>query len=137
MLDLALLPGDYAICRLPADAPLPAGLGGSKGVVSVTWTPDELSIMCPTERAPAGANVETPWRCFRVAGPVDLALTGILASIVTPLADARVNIFAFSTFDTDYLLVPAVRLAEATAALTKAGHRLSPAPQQPATRFSC
>jgi uncharacterized protein len=125
MLDLALLPGDYAICRLPADAPLPAGLGGSGGVVSVTWTPDELSIMCPTGQAPANAVVETPWRCFRVAGPVNLALTGILASIVSPLAEARVNIFAFSTFDTDYLLVPAVRLAEAIAALTNAGHRLS------------
>jgi len=125
MLDLALLPGDYAICRLPADAPLPAGLGGSGGVVSVTWTPDELSIMCPTGQAPADAVVETPWRCFRVAGPVNLALTGILASIVSPLAEARVNIFAFATFDTDYLLVPAVRLAEAIAALTNAGHRLS------------
>jgi uncharacterized protein len=124
-LDLALLPGDYAICRLPADAPLPAGLGGSGGVVSVTWTPDELSIMCPTGQAPADAVVETPWRCFRVAGPVNLALTGILASIVSPLAEARVNIFAFSTFDTDYLLVPAVRLAEAIAARTNAGHRLS------------
>ena len=81
--------------------------------------------MCPTEQAPADAVVETPWRCFRVAGPVNLALTGILASIVSPLADARVNIFAFSTFDTDYLLVPAVRLAEAMAALTNAGHRVS------------
>jgi uncharacterized protein len=125
MLDLALLPGDYAICRLPANAPVPAGLGGSEGVVSVTWTPDELSIMCPTNQAPANAVVETPWRCFRVAGPVNLALTGILASIVSPLAEARVNIFAFSTFDTDYLLVPSVRLGEAIAALTNAGHRLS------------
>lgn len=34
------------------------------------------------------------------------------------------NIFAFSTFDTDYLLVPAVRLDEAVAALTGAGHRV-------------
>src|SRR5258706_208156 len=29
MLDLALLPGDYAICRLPAGSPLPAGPGRS------------------------------------------------------------------------------------------------------------
>jgi uncharacterized protein len=68
--------------------------------------------------------VEKPWRCFR-AGPVQLAQTGMLASIVTPLADARVNIFAFSTFDTDYLLVPSVRLTEAMGALASAGHRLS------------
>ncbi|MDG6110041.1 ACT domain-containing protein [Dactylosporangium aurantiacum] len=129
MLDLQVLPGDYAICRLPAGSPVPPGLveavAAGTDVISVTWTPDEVSILCPADRAPAGASVETPWRCLRVAGPVQLALTGILASIVSPLADARVNIFAFSTFDTDYVLVPAVRLGEALAALNAAGHRVT------------
>jgi hypothetical protein len=128
MLDLELLCDDYAVCRLPVGSALPAGLlahANDGGVVSVTWTQDEVSIMCPATRAPDGGSVETPWRCFRVAGPVNLALTGILASIVSPLAAARVNIFAFSTFDTDYLLVPSVRLAEAIGALTAAGHRVS------------
>ena len=124
MLDLQVLPGDYAICRLPAGTTMPAGLDpGPGGVVSVTWTPDEVSIICPSDRAPAGATVETPWRCLRVAGSVELTLTGVLASLTGPLAEARVNLFAFSTYDTDYLLVPAVRLAEAVAALTTAGHR--------------
>jgi hypothetical protein len=127
MLDLELLPGEYAICRLPAGSPLPPSLAEARagGVFSVTWTPDEVSILCPADQVPAEATVETPWRCLRVAGPVQLALTGILASIVSPLAAARVNIFAFSTFDTDYVVVPAVRLGEALAALTGAGHRLS------------
>ena len=129
MLDLALLPGDYAICRLPAGSSLPAGFveaaAALPDVVSITWTPDEVSILCRPDLAPDGAAVETPWRCLRVAGPVQLALTGVLASIVSPLADARVNIFAFSTFDTDYLFVPAVRLSEALAALSAAGHRVT------------
>lgn len=129
MLDLQVLPGDYAIGRLPARSPLPADLieaaATGSDVISVTWTPDEVSILCPADRVPAGASVETPWRCLRVAGPVQLALTGILASIVSPLAEARVNIFAFSTFDTDYVLVPAVRLGEALAALNAAGHRVT------------
>ncbi|GII24909.1 ACT domain-containing protein [Planosporangium mesophilum] len=128
MLHLELLREEYAVCRLPAGSPLPQSLLANTDrdqVVSVTWTPEEVSIMCPASCAPEGAAVETPWRCFRVAGPVNLALTGILASIVSPLADARVNIFAFSTFDTDYLLVPSVRLAEAVTALTAAGHRVS------------
>jgi hypothetical protein len=128
MLDLELLRDDYAVCRLPVGSALPIGLltrANDGGVVSVTWTADEVSIMCPAVHAPEGASVETPWRCFRVAGPINLALTGILASIVSPLADARVNIFAFSTFDTDYLLVPSVRLTEAIAALTAAGHHVS------------
>jgi uncharacterized protein len=128
MLDLELLGADYAVCRLPAGAPVPprlSELAAEGAVVSVTWTPEEVSIMCPTVHAPEDAAVETPWRCLRVAGPVNLALTGILASIITPLADARVNIFAFSTYDTDYLLVPSVRLAEAVAALLAAGFRIS------------
>ena len=128
MLDLELLADEYAVCRLPAGTPFPAslhGLAGGSDLVSVTWTPDETSVLCRADAAPADATVETPWRCLRVAGPVNLALTGILASIVNPLAEARVNIFAFSTYDTDYVLVPAVRLAEALAALNAAGHRVS------------
>jgi hypothetical protein len=128
MLDLELLREEYSVCRLPVGSDIPAGLlsrASQDGVVSVTWTPAEVSIMCPAAHAPEDAVVETPWRCFRVDGPINLALTGILASIVSPLADARVNIFAFSTYDTDYLLVPAVRLSEALAALAGAGHRVS------------
>jgi hypothetical protein len=128
MLDLDLLPEEYAVCRLPAGSPMPASLSSGpddKSVISVTWAPDELSIICPSDRVPPGAVVETPWRCFRVVGPLDLAMTGILASLVGPLADARVNIVTFSTFDTDYLLVPTVRLTEAVDTLTRAGHRMA------------
>jgi uncharacterized protein len=125
VLDLVLLPDDYAVCRLDVGTPIPAGLDASIGLVSVTWTPTEISLICPSQQAPPGALVNTPWRCFRVSGPLDLALTGILAALVNPLAEARVNIFAFSTYDTDYLLVPAVRLDEALAALSVAGHRVT------------
>ena len=117
MFDLDLLPEEYAVCRLPAGSPLPASLAGGpddKSVISVTWAPDELSIICPADRVPSDATVETPWRCLRVVGPLDLALTGVLASLIGPLAEARVNIVTFSTFDTDYLLVPTVRLGEAS-----------------------
>jgi hypothetical protein len=139
MLDLDLLPEEYAVCRLPAGSPLPASLvagpDGTRlaatpdrtkgGVVSVTWAADELSVICPSDRVPADAVAETPWRCLRVVGPLDFALTGVLASLVGPLAEARVTIVAFSTYDTDYLLVPTVRLAEALNTLTAAGHRIT------------
>ena len=128
MLDLDLLPEEYAVCRLPAGSKIPASLSAGptdRSVISVTWAPDELSIICPSDRVPEEAVVETPWRCFRVVGPLDLTLTGVLASLVGPLADARVNIVAFSTYDTDYLLVPTVRLTEAMDTLTKAGHRVA------------
>ena len=116
------------MCRLPAGSAIPASLSSGpddKSVISVTWAPDELSIICPSDRVPADAVVETPWRCFRVVGPLDLALTGVLASLIGPLADARVNIVTFSTYDTDYLLVPTVRLTEAIDTLTAVGHRIA------------
>ena len=125
MLDLVLMPDDYAVCRLNAGDAVPTGLDAGKGVVSITWTETELSIICPSNQAPASGTVNTPWRCFRVSGPANLALTGIIAALVNPLADARVNVFVFSTHDTDYVLVPSVRLDEARAALRSAGHRVS------------
>ena len=130
MLDLDLLPEEYAVCRLPAGSAIPASLSSGpddKSVISVTWAPDELSVICPADRVPEGATVEAAWRCLRVVGPLDLALTGVLASLIGPLADARVNIVAFSTYDTDYLLIPQVRLSEAVDTLLAAGHRLASA----------
>jgi hypothetical protein len=127
MLDIALLPGKYAVCRLAAGSALPPELSGglSNGdVVTVSWTADGISLICPADRAPEQAVGETDWRCLRVAEPLDLAVSGTLAALVDPLAAARVSVVAFSTYDTDYLLVPAVRLREATAALERAGHRV-------------
>ena len=131
MLDLVLLPDDYAVCRLDPGQQTPlgpaagAGNGAGETIYSVTWTGAEISIICPASQAPATGTVDAPWRCFRVNGPLDLALTGIMAALVNPLAQARVNVFTFSTYETDYVLVPAVRLAEAHAALTGAGHRIT------------
>jgi uncharacterized protein len=57
-----------------------------------------------------------------VQGPLDFSLTGILASLLKPLADAEISIFTLSTFDTDWVLVPAGSTGSATRALRAAGH---------------
>ncbi|MFI0792118.1 ACT domain-containing protein [Micromonospora rubida] len=127
MLDVALLPGEYAVCRLPAGSALRPALWGDLGdgeVVSVSWSADGVSVICPASRAPDEAEAETDWRCLRVVGPLGHPVTGTLAALVAPLAEARVNVVAFSTYDTDHVLVPAVRLDEATVTLRRAGHRL-------------
>jgi hypothetical protein len=122
-LSLRTLAGELAVCRLPTDAPAPAP--GAGALWSVTRTADELSIVCPVADAPAGAEVEGGWRALKVAGPLDFALTGILAAIAAPLAEAGVSIFAVSTYDTDYVLVRDAALPAAAAALRRAGHDVS------------
>lgn len=123
-LDLALLPGTFAVVRLAAGAGVPAwALEGA--VTSITRTPDELSIVCDAAAVPGDARAERGWRAIRVAGTIDFALTGILASVLAPLAAAQVSIFAVSTFDTDYVLVREAALERALAALGGAGHRVA------------
>jgi len=71
---------------------------------------------------PADVKHDRGWRCLRLSGSLDLDLTGVLASVLQPLAAAQVSIFAIATFDTDYVLVRAAQLEQAVAALRRAGH---------------
>lgn len=57
-------------------------------------------------------------------GLLNFAMTGILASISSALADADVSLFALSTYETDYILVDGSDLPEAVSALECAGHRI-------------
>jgi GNAT superfamily N-acetyltransferase len=124
--DLLVLPGKYAVCRLPAEEPLPAW--ATAGVfVSVTRTREELSVVCPEDAVPGGVECRRGWRCLRVAGRLDFSLVGVLASLLAPVAEAGVSVVALSTFDTDYFLVPEADLAAAAEALRGRGHRVGPA----------
>lgn len=120
-LPLCVLPGRLAICRLPSDAPLPEPPSHTD-FWSATRTEEELTIVLPEEAVPAGWKAERGWRCFKVLGPLDFGLTGILASLATSLAEAGVPIFAISTYNTDYILVKEENLEKARQALLASGH---------------
>jgi len=118
-LTLSLTSGRLAVCRLAPDAAVPTELlRAHPEFLSITRTADELSIVCPEELAPAGAKVQPGWRAFKVEGPLDFSLTGIMATLATPLATAKISLFAVATFDTDYLLVQERDLEAAIAALS-------------------
>ena len=121
---LNLLPGDYAVCQLRAGASLQ--VPAQAELWSLTRTAAEHSLVCAERDVPPDGvlKIEPGWRAFMLRGPFDFALTGILASVLNPLAAAGVGIFALSTFDTDYLLVKADRLDEAITALQRAGHEV-------------
>src|SRR5260370_13174528 len=123
-LELILLPERFAISQLAADSPIPAW--GTQGpFFSVTRTGDELSIVTELSRVPVGVQSQPGWRVLKVHGPFVLSQIGVLASLAPPLADARINLFAVSTFDTDYLLLASETFPVAIAPLERAVHTLS------------
>lgn len=120
-----VMPGDYAVVLLAADAPVPERLWKLDGLVSVTRTSNGLSIVCPAEDTPPAAERTEPgWRLLTVRGPLEFSLTGIMAALSGALAAAGVALFALSAFDTDHVLVRQVDLERAVAALRDAGHEV-------------
>ena len=115
---LTVEPGCWAVCRFAPGtdcSPLQGAL------FTAVWTPDETSVVCRYDAAPAAVPSQGPFAMLKVQGPLDFSLTGIMAALTKPLADADISIFAISTYDTDYLLVPEAKLADAVGALRGAG----------------
>jgi predicted enzyme related to lactoylglutathione lyase len=124
-LPLEVLGETLAVCRLPADAPLPRWAEGASQFLTVSRTREELSITAIQSIVPPDVRCERDYRALRVKSPLPLNLIGVLAAIADPLAAAGLSIFAISTFDTDYVLVKARDLEPAVAALERAGHQVS------------
>jgi len=137
---MKVLDGTLSICRLPASDRVPSwALELHEGFVSITRTPDELSIVCPEEAVPPDTTVEEGFRALVLPGPIPFTETGVLAGLATPLAAAGISIFAVSTYDTDYVLVRETELERALTALGAGGARRrvsSGSPFEPVIGFS-
>ncbi len=125
-MQIRTLDEEFALARLDARAPVPDWIGG-RDLIAVVRTRDELSIVCRSDAVPAGIiDVQRGFRGLAVVGTLDFGLTGVIAGLTRPLADAGIPIFSISTFDTDYMLVRAEKLAAAKAALAHAGYDVLP-----------
>jgi uncharacterized protein len=119
------VPGQFAVCRLAGDAPLPEW-AWTGPFSSVTRTAVELSIVCAADSVPEEHKPKTPWVCLKLEGPFPFSEVGILASFIDPLARNGVPVFAISTYDTDYVFVGQDSAGVALQALRDAGHELWP-----------
>ena len=119
--NLRTLPDSYAVVRLQPGSELPEWV--DKGPFrSVTRTEHEVSVVCRDHDVPEGESVDRGFTVLEVMGPLDFSLTGVIASLVAPLAEAEVPIFLISTFESDYVLVRSSDLGRAADVLEDAGH---------------
>ena len=113
-------PERLAIARLAHDAPAPSWPAG--GFVSVSRTCEELSIVCAQSSVPRDVRQERDRIGLVIMGVVPMTTVGLLASLCTALAEAKVPVFVVSTFDTDWILVHVEHFEAARAALLGLGH---------------
>jgi hypothetical protein len=117
-----------AVVRLGPGADLPEwAVSGT--LFSVTATATETSLVCAQAGVPRKARQQGPFTAFAVEGPLDFALTGVLSTLLTPLAEEEISVFTVSTFDTDWILVPADRADGAADVWRRSGHEVRPADQ--------
>ncbi len=118
-LTLSILSEKFGICHFEKNTPIPAWAKEKSSLTSITITDEELSIVCPQDRIPAGVMCEKDWRTFKLETVLDISSIGIVASLANPLAKAGISIFFISTYKTNYLLVEDGNLKKAKEILSK------------------
>lgn len=113
---LAVVPTPFLIEHL-AHATLPE----DDEWVAMVRAPEGLTVV---REAPHYVEDDRWFGLYAAETPHDLQTTGMLAALVAPLADARIPVFAASTYHADLVLVPEHRLDEAVGALKTAGHQV-------------
>lgn len=122
-LRLSVLPGNFSVCRLALDSELQMWFLGQP-FFGLLRSGDQLTVVCGEENVPEQVEHEAGWSTLKVEGVFDFAATGVLESVLKPLADAAISIFALSTFETDYVLIKTERLSAAIKALQDSGHEI-------------
>lgn len=121
-LNMTMLDGSFAVCRLGPDDAVPDWARGM--FVSTTRTSEELSIICDEAAVPDEVRAERGWVCLKVRGPIPFETVGVAAAISTALAEAGISVLIVGTFDTDYVLVREEMSARALEALRAVADRL-------------
>src|SRR5438094_1784992 len=70
------LHGKFGVCRLPANAAIPAW-SQTGPLSSITRTNQELSVVCPEESVPPQQACEGGWICLKLEGPFSFSEVGI------------------------------------------------------------
>ncbi|MFC7501697.1 ACT domain-containing protein [Nocardioides sp. CPCC 206347] len=121
---ISRFPETLAVVRLAAGAEIPEW-AESSSIFSITATATETSLVCAGRSVPKKARHEKPFTAFSVNGPLDFGLAGVLVALLTPLAEDGISVFTISTFDTDWILVPASQANRAEEAWRRSGHTVA------------
>jgi len=121
---LLVLPEKYGVVKLDPSTEINTKGGNATELLAVVHTPEETTIVCQENFISPGKEAEKGWRALKVEGTLEFELIGVLASILTPLAEAGISVYTLSTYSTDFIMVKAKFLSKAIKALKKAGFEI-------------
>ncbi len=82
------------------------------------------TLVVPEECLPEGAKAEGPFVALAFEGPLPLEMIGVLGKVGSLLAEVGVSIFAYSAFETDYILIRERYKKLAIETLREAGYQV-------------
>lgn len=122
-MQLEILDDKLKVIKLKANETVPEIIFKQE-FYSITKTNEELSIVINEDIDIQSDIIEYNWRAIRIIGTLDFALIGILSKISTILAQAKIPIFAISTYNTDYILVKSDKLEKAIEVLEQNNYEI-------------
>jgi len=115
----------YSIYKFESGSVLPDWIYSSD-FYSITKTEYELSVVAhQTDLMSENITCNRDWRILKIEGPLDFALTGVIANISDILKEKKISVFVISTYDTDYVLVKQDKIDMAIKSLKEKGHEIS------------
>jgi uncharacterized protein len=121
--EIRQIPGHLAVVRLGPEVVVPSW-AWTGSLSAVVRTSDELTIVCDEAAVPEEMKVERGWIALMLKGPLPFSMTGVLSSLLEPLAAHQISVFVLSTFDTDCILVKAEQAERAKHVLQVEGHSI-------------
>ncbi len=84
----------------------------------------QRSLVLPEDYLPEEAEAEGPFVALAFEGPLPLEMIGVLGRVGSLLAEVGVSIFAYSAFETDYILIREQYKKLAIETLREAGYQV-------------
>ncbi len=123
---LEQFPEQLAMLSLGPGAEVPAW-AESSSIFSVTATAQGTTVVCASRNVPTKAVSIKPLTGFAIKGPLAPGRTGVLVSVLTPLAEAEIPAYTVSTYQTGWVLVPKAQADAAAEEWRRRGHTVTPA----------
>ncbi|WP_168583736.1 ACT domain-containing protein [Gephyromycinifex aptenodytis] len=121
--NLRLHPEQLAFAKLPPGSEVPDWARAARHpITTVSWSQNETSVLAPVAAVPSDVDRFGPWQAFEVEGHIDFLLTGVLSGIIAPLASSQIAVTTLSTYQTDWILVPAEQAEQAVNVWRYHGH---------------